>query len=287
MPHRKQIDNTKPLLIGLALNTSFTVVELVVGFASGSLALIADGMRNLTDSITLSVAFMAERMSRRKSDHSRTFGYGRIKIIASLLNTGALVTVAIYIVYQALSRFGEPRALNGLTIAIVAAGGAIVNGTAAWLLHKQRKDLNIGATYTGLLYGAIGSVGILMAGVLIGLFHLYWIDDLAGIAVAVMLLYASYHLTRDAMHILLEGVPVRVHMHDLKASLLALEGVVGLTEVHAWTIDANEYAFSCHINVEYADREGSYNAVTAAKELLHDTYGFTHTTIEVKLIPQA
>jgi len=268
------------------LNTTFTVVELIVGVTSGSLALIADGMRNLTDSITLSVAFVAERMSRRKSDHSRTFGYGRVKIVASLLNTGALIAVAIFIIYQAVVRFGEPRALNGLTIAIVAAGGAIINGIAAALLYKQRRDLNIGATYTGLLYGAIGSVGILIAGVLIGLFHLYWIDDVAGIAVAVMLIIASIHLTRDAVHILLEGVPKRVSMHDLKESLLGLEGVVSLDEVHAWTIDPHEYAFSCHMNVEYADRESSYDAVTAAKELLHKTYGFTHTTIEVRLIPQ-
>ncbi|GEM_PF-2261169 len=284
MPANKKATNSRPLAISWTINTLFTIVELITGFTIGSLALIADGMRNLTDSVTLTIAYFAERLSKRKSDDMRTFGYGRVKIVASLLNTGILFAVAIFICFQAVSHFNQPRSISGAIIALVAGGGAIVNGLAAMLLHKQRHDLNIGSTYTGLKYGSIGSVGILIAGVIILIFKYYWIDDVAGIAVALMLLFATFKLTRDAMHVLLEGVPTSIEIRQVKSSLLSLNGVRALGDVHAWTIEHENYAFSCHLVMDYSGRTTSHEIVTEAKNILHDTYGFTHTTIEVRLV---
>lgn len=283
MLNRNEPDNTRPLLLSWGLNTVFTIVELFIGFASGSLALIADGMRNLTDSVTLTIAFVAERYSKKQSDGMRTFGYGRVKIIASLLNTGILFSVAMYIFIHALSRFNEPRILSGSTIALVAVAGAIVNGLAAMLLHKHRKDLNIGSTYTGLLYGSIGSIGILIAGILIAVFKQYWIDDVAGMVIAVMLLVATFKLTRDATHILLEGVPTSIPIDQVKIMLGELDGVTALEEVHAWTIDHEDYAFSCHLIMDSSASSG-YSTAAQAKEILQRKYGFTHTTIEIRLV---
>jgi cobalt-zinc-cadmium efflux system protein len=284
MSKTKNISNKRPLILSWLLNSAFTVIELIIGFATGSLALIADGMRNLTDSVTLSIAFAAEHLSAKKSDSTKTFGYGRVKIIASLLNTGILFAVAIFIGFQAISRFNHPRSLSGTTIALVAAGGAIVNGVAAALLHSQRKDLNIGSTYIGLKYGAIGSLGILLAGVLIATFKYYWIDDVAGLTVALMLLAATAKLTKDALHILLEGVPESIDIKQVTESLRGLELVHQVKDVHAWTIHHEDYAFSCRLVMDFDKRSDSHSTVSTAKEILVNKYGFTHTTVEVILV---
>jgi cobalt-zinc-cadmium efflux system protein len=119
---------------------------------------------------------------------------------------------------------------------------------------------------------------------MIVIFKYYWIDDVAGIAVAVMLLLATFKLTRDALHVLLEGVPTSIKIKDVKASLLSLTGVKALGDVHAWTIDHENYAFSCHLVIDYSGRTTSHEIVKEARSILHETYGFTHTTIEVRLV---
>lgn len=267
--------------LSFVLNTAFTIVELIVGVSSGSLALISDGMRNFSDSVTLSVALLAERLSKKRSDHRRTFGYSRVKIIASLINTGILFVIAIFICYQAVVRFNQPRALSGVTIVIVALGGAIVNGLAALILHNERKDLNIGSTYTGLLYGAFGSIGIAIAGLLIVMFGWYWADDVAGIAVALMLLWATLSLARDAIHVLLEGVPAEVDMDEVRAALMALDGVESIRHVRAWTIGHFNYAFNCQLVVTTDNFADSQVLVGIAKELLRARFGFNYTSLEV------
>jgi cobalt-zinc-cadmium efflux system protein len=128
----KNINTT--LLLSLLLNTLLTIVEVVAGIISGSLSLVADGARNLTDSLLLTVSFIAERLSKRKADDLRTWGYGRIKIIASLLNTGIILTIAVIIGYEAISRFNEPRSVKGITVIIVAALSVFINAIAALLL---------------------------------------------------------------------------------------------------------------------------------------------------------
>jgi cobalt-zinc-cadmium efflux system protein len=142
------IQNNNKLLLSLTLNTLLTVVEIMAGVISGSLSLVADGTRNLTDSILLAVSYTAERLSRRKPDKLRTWGYGRIKIIASLLNTGIILTIAIIIGYEAIIRLDQPRPVQGITVMLVAALSVIVNSLAAMLLKNQREDINIRTAYT-------------------------------------------------------------------------------------------------------------------------------------------
>lgn len=267
---------------GLILNTLFTVFELVVGTITGSLALIADGIHNLTDSLTLGIAFIAEKIGGRAADERRSYGYGRAKIIASLLNAGILVAVACFIGYEAISRLSEAHDVPGGVVAVVASVGILINGYIAFLLSKQKHNLNARSAYTNMLYDTLSSVGALLAGVAIALFGWSWLDSVVGIVIAVMLLRATIGIIRDALHILLEGVPANIDLRLVKHTLLKIGNVYGVDDIHAWTIDSDYYAFSCHLIVDEKNFKESRKMVEKAKLLLREKYGFSHTTIEVE-----
>jgi cobalt-zinc-cadmium efflux system protein len=282
MNHKK--NSSKSVLISLVLNTLLTVIEIIVGTVSGSLSLVADGARNLTDSLMLTVSFIAERLSRRQADEQRTWGYGRIKIIASLINTGIILTVAILIGYEAISRFGQPKHVQGGVVIAVAALSIVVNGGAAMLLKSQRSDLNIRTAYTGLLFGAISSSGVLLSGLLIALFHWYWIDNVTGVAISLLLLYATIQLTKDAIHIILEGVPDTIDIQKVKTKLAAIPLVTNLKEAHAWTLEHDSYVFSCHLVINAVDIAKSRIIVDKAQHILQNEFGFRHITIEIDTV---
>lgn len=283
MSHSHEPESGKTFKIGLILNTGFTVVEMIAGVVTGSLALLADATHNLTDSLTLAIAYIAERVSKKGANEKQSYGYGRAKIIASLLNAGILIGIAGFIGYEAVKRLGEPAEVPGLVIAAVAAVGIIINGSIAYMLSKQRHNLNARSAYTNMLYDTLSSVGALLAGFAIAIFGWTWLDSVVGIGIAVMLLIATFSIIKDAVHILLEGVPDDIDLRVVKQSLSKLENVIGIDDIHAWTIDSDYYAFSCHLIVDEKKYATSRATVEAAKKLLGEKYGFRHSTIEVEL----
>lgn len=283
MAHSHQTESSKVFQVGLVLNTTFTVIEMTAGVLTGSLALIADAAHNLTDSLTLAIAYIAERISKRAANARQSYGYGRAKIIASLLNAGILVGIAAFIGYEAIQRLSNPAEVPGLAVAAVALVGIAINGGIAYLLSKQRSNLNARSAYTNMLYDTLSSVGALLAGLAVAAFGWNWLDSMVGIAIAVMLLVATFGIIKDAVHILLEGVPEGVDLQAVKQSLLKIDHVVDVDDIHAWMIDEEYYAFSCHLIVSEKQYTNSRKAVESAKNLLSSEYGFTHSTIEVEL----
>ncbi len=279
------MNSNKPILLSLVLNTALTIIELVIGTATGSLSLLADGSRNLTDSILLCVSYIAERLSRRKADSQRTWGYGRIKIIASLFNIGIITTVAVGIGYEAVITFGTPKDIQGPIVVAVATLSMLVNGVAAFILRKQRGDINVRTAYTGLLYGAISAAGVLVAGLIITILKWYWVDNITGVAIAVILLYSTFQLARDAIHILLEGTPVGIDLKMVQRRLNEIEYVESISDVHAWTLEHESYAFSCHAMIDEANLPKSRTLASEAKMILQEEFGFSHVTIQVDVVP--
>jgi len=282
MSHSHEANSHSTFGVSLILNTGFTVFEMAVGLASGSLALVADATHNLTDSLTLTIAYIAERFSKRAADEKQSYGYGRVKIVASLLNAGILVAIALFIGYEAIQRFGEPKEVPGLLISVVASVGILINGFTAYLLSKQKHNLNAKSAYTNMFYDTLSSVGALVAGFAIAFFGWNWLDSAVGIAIAVMLLIATFGIIREALHILLEGVPQNVDLTAVKEALKNLKYVVDVDDIHAWTIDNDYYAFSCHLIVDEKDYAQSRATVEEAKKLLASKYKFKHSTLEVE-----
>lgn len=282
MTHQHENDTEKGFGFGLLLNSGFTVLEFIAGFLSGSLALVADAAHNLTDSLTLTISFIAERISKRQPDAEHTYGHGRVKIIAALLNGGILLAIAAFIGYEAVLRFTEPQEVPGLVVALVALVGIAVNGSVAYMLSKQKHDLNAKSAYTNMLYDMLSSVGALVAGLAIAIFHVNWLDSVVGVLIALMLLRATSAIVVEAIHVLLEGVPANTDMQNVRQALLNIDGVSGIDEVHAWAIDSNYYAFSCHLVTDKTTLKQACEIVAEAKEILAAQFGFAHATIEIE-----
>ena len=274
-------DNT--FTLGLVLNSGFTALEFVAGILTGSLALIADATHNLTDSLTLLISLIAKKIGARSATDSKTYGYGRATIIAALLNAGILVAVALYIGIEAILRFSNPREIDGVWVVAVASVGIVINGFIAWKLSKQKQDLNARSAYTNMLYDTLSSVGAVVAGLVIIFTGWNWLDAVVGIVIAVMLLSATIKIVKEALGVLLEGVPKGISVAELTKSINAVALVEAVDDLHVWSIRSGYNALSCHIIIDETRLKDSRKIIEAVKEILRTKHDIQHATIEVEL----
>lgn len=276
-------NNDGSIKFGLVLNTGFTVVEFIFGILTGSLALIADAAHNLTDTFTLSVSFIANRLARREANDSKTFGYGRATILAALLNASVMLAVAAFIVIEAIQRLGNPHPVGGGVVAVVAFVGILVNGSIAYVLSKNRKDLNMRSAFIDMAFDALSSLGAVIAGLIIWLTGITWVDSAVGLVIAALLVYNTLKILREAVQILLEGTPKDLDVAAITQAITDTEKVLSVDDMHIWAIRSGYNALSCHIAIDETDLKDSRNIVEAVKTKLRNTYDIQHATVEVEL----
>lgn len=274
----------KKLRLGLFLNSGFAIFELFVGIISGSLALISDAGHNVTDSLSLLIALSARKIAKREANLEHTYGYGRATILAALLNAFLLLGLAIYIYYEAYKRILNPEPVQGGLIAIVALVGLVINGTIALQFIKNQNDLNIKSAFLNMAFDAIASLGALIAGVIIMLTSLTIFDPLISILIASMLVISSWSIVRDAMHVLLEGVPLGVDIQKVKELIQNIPNVKAVDDMHIWAISSQYAALSCHVAIENCNLEKSTKLVREIKNELKHKFNIEHATIETELI---
>ncbi len=274
----------RKLKIGLVLNTGFTVIEFIAGILSGSLALISDAGHNLTDSLTLLISFIANKISKRKANTDHTYGYGRATILAALINGLILFLLAIYIFYEAYQRFMTPHPVEGGVVVVVAFIGFCINLSIALLFRSEKKDLNIRSAYINMLFDALASVGALLAGVLILITGMSIFDSIISVVIGVFLIKGSWSVVRDAVHVLLEGVPEGLDMEKVKRAILDTPNVKNADDLHAWAISSHDGALSCHVIIEDCSLEESTKIVRGIKQKLKEQFHIEHATIETELI---
>lgn len=282
MAHQHQHDEA-PFGLGLILNSGFTIFEFVIGIATGSLALIADAAHNLTDSLTLVISYIAQRIGRRLPTKAKTYGYGRATIVAALLNAGILIAVAAFIGYEALRRFSEPHEVPGGAVAGVAFVGILINGFIALRFRKRKDDLNVRSAYTNMLYDTLSSVGAMVAGIVMLITGWSGLDAIVGLLIAGMLLFATFKIIGEALHVLLEGVPPGIDLAKIEKKLLGVRQVKDIDDLHVWSISSDYIALSCHLIVDENDLKDSRHIVEEAKKLLAETFTISHSTIEIEL----
>lgn len=243
-------DNDGSIKFGLVLNTSYTIVEFIFGILTGSLALIADAAHNLTDTFTLSVSFIANRLARRNADESKTFGYGRATIIAALLNASVMLAVAGFIVVEAIQRLSHPQPIEGGIVAIVATVGIAVNGSIAYVLSKRRSDLNMRSAFLDMAFDALSSLGAVIAGLVIMLTDINGIDSIVGLLIAGLLVYNTLKILTEAAQILLEGTPKGIDVAVIANGIEDVDDVMSVDDLHIWSIRSGYNALSCHIVID-------------------------------------
>ena len=281
--HEIKTINSK-LKVGIVLNTAFTIFEFTIGIFSGSLALISDAGHNLTDSLTLLISFFGNKISQREANEEHTYGYGRATILTALLNSAILIILACFIFFEGYQRILHPEPVKGGIVAIVAFIGIIVNGCIALVFRGNKDDLNMRSAYINMAFDALASVGALLAGLVIVFTNQTIADPLISIVIGVMLLFSAKNVVRDAMHVLLEGVPEGIDINHVKEVIKGTNSAIkDVDDLHIWAISSHYAAMSCHIVIENCSLEKSMELVKEIKEKLKQICHITHATIETEL----
>ncbi|SEP67621.1 cobalt-zinc-cadmium efflux system protein [Devosia sp. YR412] len=273
--------NERVVLIGFLLTAGFMVAEVIAGALSGSLALIADAGHMLTDSAALLLAWAAFRYGRRASDSQRSFGYMRLEVVAGLINSVALFALVAWITYEAIQRLMQPHEVLAGPMFIVAVLGLVINIVVFVVLSRGDKDhVNIRGAMVHVLGDLLGSVGAIVAAIVIWLTGWMPIDPILSVLVSLLVLRSAWKLFRGSLHILMEGTPGNVVVEDLSKSLVAkVEGLKEVRHVHVWSITSGKPVATLDILIAAGAHPA---AVTqAVKAALLTDYGITHSTIEV------
>jgi cobalt-zinc-cadmium efflux system protein len=270
----------RSLVLALALNAVYTVVEAAVGFATGSLTLLADAGHNLSDVAALAIAAGAVLLARRPATPDRSFGFKRAEILAALLNAVSLVAIATLIFVEAARRFAHPVALPGGWLIVVATAGLLINGaSAAAVFRRGGRDLNLRASFIHLAGDALGSLGVIIAGVIIIATGWQYADPLFSVLLGVLILASSWGVLRDSVLVLLEAAPKGMSVESVGKAIAAYPGVVEVHDLHVWTITSDFPALSAHVLV----RSGNdcHAARRGIEQMLRERYSIIHTTLQV------
>lgn len=270
----------RSLTIALVLNAVYTVFEAGVGFATGSLALLADAGHNLSDVAALAIAAGAVLLARRPATLERSFGFKRAEILAALLNAVSLVVIATLIFVESARRFADPLAVPGGWLIAVATVGLIINAVgAAVVFRRGGRDLNLRASFIHLAGDALGSLGVIVAGVIIVTTGWQYADPAFSVLLGILILASSWTVLRDSVMVLLEAAPKGLPVASLGSAMATYPGVVQVHDLHVWTITSDFPALSAHVLV----RSGldCHAARRGIEEMLRRSYGITHTTLQV------
>jgi cobalt-zinc-cadmium efflux system protein len=278
--HDVRAKNRRVLAAVLGLTVAFTIVEVVGGLLTDSLALLADAAHMLSDNLALSLALVALWLAGRPSTPQRSFGYQRAEILAALANGVILVLLAIWIFVEAWGRMMDPPEVLAGWVAVIAVAGLVVNLAAAGILARGGHDtLNMQAALRHVVADALGSAGVLVAAFVILVTGWRYADPLAGALIALLVLASSWTVLRDSVQILLEGAPPGLDARELGRRLAESPGVAEVHDLHVWTITSGFPALAAHVLVERGD--DCHARRREIEELLRREYGIEHTTLQV------
>lgn len=284
MSHDHDHDHTdaplRALTLALLINTTFLVVELVGALYADSLTLLADAVHMLTDSASLGLALFAAWVATRPADAKRTYGYQRAEVLGAFLNGVFLLVTVGYILYDAIRRFQDPRAVRPLVVVLVGILGLAANLAAAWVLRGDRELLNVEGAFLHLLADALGSVAAIAVGVALYYTDLFVLDPLFAVLVAGLVLYSTKDLLADSLNILLQGTPNDIAIEEVSRYLAGLEGVEAVHDVHVWALDSTHTALSAHVVVE--DGTDPDRILSLCRRELGQQFDIDHATVQVE-----
>lgn len=265
------------------LNIMITIAEILGGIFSGSLALLSDAFHNLGDSASIMMGYFAQLIGSRPETERRTYGYRRAEILSAFLNSLFLVVVSVFLIVEAVKRFNHPQPIDGPLMLIVAIIGFLANLISALLLQQGSHDsLNIKATYLHILSDALSSIGVIIGALAITFWHIFWLDPLLTILVAIYICYEVWPVIHQTLSILMQSSP-EIDYDQLKADIVAIDGVIGVHHMHAWMIDEHRIIFSTHINLRDMPLSSVEPIYQSIETLLNTKYHICHVTIQAEV----
>jgi cobalt-zinc-cadmium efflux system protein len=279
--HDRLSGSRRRLAITLALTAGYMVAEVVGGLLANSLALLADAGHMLSDVAALGLSLFAVWIARRPPTPGKTYGYYRAEILAALANAATLLAVAVAIVVEAYHRAWNPPAVRGGLMMGVAAGGLAVNLVGLAVLGGGRgESLNVRGAWLHVLTDALGSVGALAAGALMWAFEWWWADPVASVLIGLLVVYSGWNLLAESAAVLMESAPGGIDVDEVREALRAADGVLGVHDLHVWSITSGMPALSAHVVADDGRPPGEL--LGELRTLLHDRFGIDHITIQVE-----
>jgi cobalt-zinc-cadmium efflux system protein len=281
MQEELSLQRISKLKIVLLLTSSFIAVEVISGFLTGSLALIADAGHMLTDVGGIALALFAINFSRKPATPQRTYGFYRMEILAALANSSLLILVSAYILYEGYGRIIEPSEIQSIPMIAVAAIGLAVNLVGMKLLKGHAKEnLNMEGDYLEVFKDTLGSVGVVVGGVIIFSTEFYLVDPIISIGLALIIIPRTWSIMKRSINILMEGVPVDISYEEVKKAILKIKGVTGVFDIRIWTITSGMDAITAHVVV--SDPSKSQTILKEISSILEKRFKITHTTIQIE-----
>ena len=286
--HSHEIDlkggNRKAFIAGIVLNLLFVVAELIAGFTTNSMALLSDAGHNAGDVAGLVLSLASLWIAGKKSSAVFTYGYKKTTVLASLANAVILLISVGIIGYESIHRLlVKEEAVQGSTIAWIAALGIVINAVSAFLFYKQQKhELNARGAYLHLLSDALVSVGVVASGIIISYTKWYWLDPAVGLALMIVILISTWQLLKDSFKMSVDAVPSGIELEKIKEVIAGVENVTQVYHVHVWALSTTENALTAHVCVSDALGFAEKLAVihTVKHELQH--CNIQHSTIELE-----
>ncbi len=279
--HHHQVEG-KNLFFTILLNLSISIAELIGGILSGSISLISDSIHNFSDVLSLIISYIANKLAKKEATENYTFGYKRSEIIAAFLNSATLIVLAFFILYEAVGRFVHPVVVSSNLVIWLALGSIIVNGLSVLFIKNDAKEnMNMKSAYLHLFGDMMTSIAVLIGGILMKYFQLYWIDPVFSILIAIYLIYMSWDIFKSSLKIMMQFTPDNIDIKQISKDISKLEGLKNIHHIHIWQINEHDIMFEAHIDLENNIRITNFEQILKIiSNYLHDNYNISHITLQ-------
>lgn len=278
--HSSDISGVR-LLITMLLNFVITIAELIGGILSGSLALISDALHNFSDGIAIIISYLAIQLNKKPVNSNFTFGFKRAEIIAAVFNASVLIGISIYLFIESYTRFVSPEPVEGSLMIIVASIGLVANIIGTLLLRQSAKDsMNIRSAYIHLLSDVVSSMAVIIGGVFIYFFNIYWIDPLLTVLISLYIIKESYSIVKEATLVLMMAAPDSLSISEIEETLLRLDEIINIHHVHLWRVNDKDVHFEAHVNVEDMMVSNTDIVLEKVNKILDDKFHIHHVTLQ-------
>ena len=280
--HHHRPVNEKNLLIATLLNFVITVVEVAGGIISGSLALLSDALHNLSDTFATFIAYLATLIGKREANAKKTFGYKRLEILAALFNAVILIVMSVFLLKEAYERWNDPRPINSLVMLVVAMIGLLANLYAVIILKKDaHKSLNVKAAYVHLIGDSLSSVVVIIGGILIQIFHIYWIDPVITVLISLYIIREALVILKESVNILMQSAPDHLDLEQVKRKVEKVPQVNNIHHIHAWMLTDNELHLEAHVelskDLKLSEVKSTHQEI---EQLLIRDFSVQHVTLQ-------
>lgn len=260
---------------------SISVAELVGGIFSGSISLISDAIHNFSDVLTLIISYVAHKISKKEASEDRTFGYKRSEILAAFFNSATLIVLAFFIIYEAVIRFITPVEVIGDLVIYLALASIFVNGLSVFFIKKDAKaNINMKSAYLHLFGDMMTSIAVLIGGLLMKYYEVYWIDPILSIVIAFYLIYISWGIFRTSLKIMMQFTPENIDVKIISKELCKIKGIKNIHHVHIWQINDHDIMFEAHTDLKHDVKISEFEQILEETKLILSHYDIHHVTLQ-------